>query len=264
MQINLAGRTALVTGSTAGIGRAIAEQLCEAGAQVIINGRTRSSVDRALEEIREEGFAGEAVGAVADVGTRAGCESLVAAIPALDILVNNAGLYAPLPFFETSDEDWLDCFQINMLSAVRLARAYLPGMLARGTGRLIFVSSDNALMAPPAAIHYSAAKASLLLISRSLAKLARGTSVTVNTILPGATMSRNVAAFVEGFAAEHGLTAGQGLDLFVKTQIPDSLVERGISTAEVANMVTYLCSPLASATTGASLRVDGGAINSIV
>lgn len=263
MQIALDGRRALVTGSTAGIGLSIATQLSAAGAHVIVNGRSADKVEETIAEIAA--LTGGAVsGMAADVTDAGGASALIAAFPDVDILVNNAGRYTPVPFFESSDADWLSAYSVNVVSAVRLARAYLPAMLARRAGRVIFVSSDNALTSPDGVADYAAAKAALLSVSRSVAKLARGTAVTVNSVLPGATLSRTVAEMVDGAAAQAAISPREALDGYVRTAIPGSLIERGLMPQEIAHMVVYLCSDLASATTGAALRVDGGAVDSIV
>lgn len=263
MNISLKGQTALVTGSTAGIGRAIAEQLSEAGAHVIVKGRDAQKVDMAIAEIAAA-TGGSLTGVAADVTDAAGAAALVAAVPQVDILVNNAGRYRAVDFLTGTDDDWRDAYDINVISAVRLTRAYFAAMLERGRGRVIFLSSDTALISPEGVADYSAAKAALLSVSRTLAKLARGTAVTVNTVLPGATLSRNVSALVEGAAADAGITPGEALDRFVREAFPTSLIERGLMPQEVANMVTYLCSPLASGTTGSALRVDGGSVDFII
>lgn len=263
MYISLEGQTALVTGSTAGIGRAIAEQLSAAGAHVIVNGRDAAKVDAVVAEIAVA-TGGSLAGVAADVTDAAGTAALIAALPQVDILVNNAGRYQPVDFLTSSDRDWRDAYEVNVVSAVRLTRAYFGGMLERKRGRVIFLSSDNALISPEGVADYSAAKAALLSVSRTLAKLARGTAITVNAVLPGATLSRNVSSFVESAAAEAGITPREALDRFVREALPTSLIERGLMPQEVANMVTYLCSSLGSGTTGSALRVDGGSVDSII
>ncbi len=263
MQISLEGQIALVTGSTAGIGRSVAEQLCAAGAHVIVNGRNKATVDNAVAAIHAL-TGGTVTGVAADVTDAQGARTLVASVPQVDILVNNAGRFLQTDFFASRDEDWRSAYDINVVSAVRLSRAYFPGMLDKKRGRIIFLSSDNALISPESVIDYSAAKAALLSVSRSLAKLARGTAVTVNVVLPGATLSRTVSSFMEGSAEKSGISPGEALDDFVREAFPTSLIERGLMPAEVANMITYLCSPLASGTTGSALRVDGGSVDSII
>ena len=198
MKIDLSGKTALVTGSTAGIGYAIAKGLAAAGAHVVVNGRSKARVDEAVARLAKEVPGGKVRGIAADVSTAAGCKELVAALPEVDILINNAGIFEPKDFFEIPDEDWSRFFEVNVMSGVRLSRAYLPGMLKRNWGRIVFISSESALNIPTEMIHYGTTKTAQLAISRGLAKLTRGTGVTVNAVLPGPTMSEGVEGFREG------------------------------------------------------------------
>lgn len=258
MKIDLSGKTALVTGSTAGIGFAIAKGLRDAGADIAINGRTQDNVDSALARL-----GGAARGLAMDLGTPEGARDLVAAAPSFDIVVNNLGIFQPLDFFDTTDDVWERHWQINVMTGVRMARAYLPGMAERGWGRMLFLGSESAFNIPVDMIHYGVSKTADVSLARGLAKRMAGTGVTVNSILPGPTLSEGVAAMLK---AE--VTAGKTLEQagadFVKAHRPTSIIGRPATVDEVANLVVYLASPLASATTGAALRVDGGVIDSIM
>ncbi len=262
MKIDLTGKTALITGSTAGIGRAIAEGLAKAGANVVVNGRKQETVDRAVTA--GSAVAGAKVcGVAADVSTPAGCQAIVAAVPNVDILVNNAGIFEPTPFFEITDTDWMRFFETNVMSGVRLSRAYMPGMLARNWGRIIFISSESGLQIPKEMIHYGLTKTAQLALSRGLAEMTSGTGVTVNSVLPGPTRSDGVEGFLEAMAKDAGQSPDDMAETFVKTHRPTSLIARFASVEEVANMVVYAASKEASATNGAALRVDGGVVRSI-
>ncbi|HVX79300.1 MAG TPA: SDR family oxidoreductase [Bradyrhizobium sp.] len=263
MKIDLSGKTALVTGSTAGIGHAIARGLASSGAAVVVNGRTKAKVDAAVAAIAKAAAGSKVSGIAADVATAAGCNSLVAALPEVDILINNAGIFEPKDFFEISDEDWSRFFETNVMSGVRLARAYLPGMLKRNWGRVVFISSESALNIPKEMIHYGMTKTAQLAISRGLAELTRGTAVTVNSVLPGPTMSEGVETFVKDLAEQNGQSVDDAAANFVKQHRPSSLLQRFASVEEVANMVVYVSSREASATNGASLRVEGGIVQTI-
>lgn len=263
MKIDLSGRTALVTGSTDGIGLAAAQGLAAAGARVIVNGRTRERVEAAAAAIRESVGGAELVAGVADVSTAEGCGELAGLAGEADILVNNTGIYGPKPFLEIEDAEWERFFQVNVMSAVRLSRALLPGMMERGWGRVVFVSSESAINIPADMIQYGFTKTAMLAVSRGLAKMARGTGVTVNAVLPGPTMTGGVEAMLEKAAEASGKTIDQVATEFVKTQRPTSLIGRMASPEEVANMIVYACSPQASATTGAALRVEGGIVEAI-
>lgn len=258
MKIDLSGKSALVTGSTEGIGFAIAKGLHEAGAQVVVNGRTQAKVDAAVARL-----GGAARGFAADLGTAEGARALVAAEPAFDIVVNNLGIFEPSDFFETDDAVWERHWQINVMSGVRLARAYLPGMAQRGWGRMLFLGSESAFNIPVEMIHYGVSKTADVSLSRGLAKRMAGTGVTVNSILPGPTLSEGVAAMLKADVAAGKTLEQAGAD-FVKAHRPTSLIGRPATVEEVASMAVYIASPLASATTGAALRVDGGVVDFIV
>jgi NAD(P)-dependent dehydrogenase (short-subunit alcohol dehydrogenase family) len=263
MNIDLTGKTALVTGSTAGIGRAIVEGLAKSGARVIVNGRKQDTVDKAVAAVKEAAPKAEVLGVAADVSTADGCAALVAAAPGVDILVNNAGIFEPKPFFDISDADWDRFFETNVMSGVRLSRAYMPGMLKRDWGRIIFISSESALQIPKEMIHYGLTKTAQLALSRGLAELTSGTGVTVNSVLPGPTRSEGVEEFLVAMAKDAAVSLEEMARSFVKKERPTSLIERFASVEEVANMVVYAASKEASATNGASLRVDGGVVRSI-
>src|ERR1700683_4272338 len=263
MKIDLAGKTALVTGSTSGIGHAIVKGLAAAGAEVTVNGRTQANVDRAVSAIKKEVPGAKVHGVAASVSTVEGCNTLVAALPEVDILINNAGIFEPKNFFEIPDEDWSRFFEVNVMSGVRLSRAYLPAMLKRNWGRIVFISSESALNIPTEMIHYGTTKTAQLAISRGLAKLTRGTGVTVNSVLPGPTMSEGVEGFVKGLAKQNGESEAEAAGQFVKQHRPSSLLQRFASVDEIANMVVYVASKEASATNGAALRAEGGIIDTI-
>jgi NAD(P)-dependent dehydrogenase (short-subunit alcohol dehydrogenase family) len=263
MKIDLSGKTAIVTGSTAGIGFAIAKGLAEAGAVVILNGRSEAAVEEAVGRLKGDVPEAEIRGAVADVGTAAGCDALVSAEPSADILVNNVGIYGPQDFFETSDEDWARYFEVNVMSGVRLSRAYLPAMKERNWGRVVFLSSESALNIPADMIHYGFTKTAVLAISRGLAKRMAGTGVTVNAVLPGPTLSEGLEGMLQQAKADSGLSIEETAAVFVQENRPSSIIQRAATVEEVANLVVYAASPQASATTGAALRVDGGVVETI-
>jgi NAD(P)-dependent dehydrogenase (short-subunit alcohol dehydrogenase family) len=260
MKIDLSGKTALVTGSTLGIGFAIAKGLAGSGADVVINGRGQDKVDAA---VRKLGGEGKVRGVAADVSTAQGCKALVAALPDVDILVNNAGIFEPKDFFDIPDEDWSRFFEVNVMSGVRLSRAYLRGMMKRNWGRIIFISSESALNIPTEMIHYGTTKTAQLSVARGLAQIARGTGVTVNSVLPGPTMSEGVETFVKDLARQNGQSVDEAAARFVKQHRPSSLLQRFASVEEIANMVVYVASKEASATDGAALRVEGGIVSTI-
>jgi NAD(P)-dependent dehydrogenase (short-subunit alcohol dehydrogenase family) len=263
MDLQLTGKTALVTGSTAGIGRAIASLLAAEGAVVTINGRTRQRVDEAVSHIRKTHPRANVSGIDADVSTAAGCDKLAAALAHVDILVNNAGIFEPKPFVEISDRDWDRFFQTNVMSGVRLSRFYLPKMFKQNWGRVIFISSESGLQTPVEMIHYGMTKTAQLAVSRGLAEMTIGTHVTVNSVLPGPTASEGVDAMVSQLAGSQKVSRQEVEKQFFKTARPWSLLQRFATPEEVANLVAYVCSPLSSATNGASLRVDGGVVRSI-
>jgi NAD(P)-dependent dehydrogenase (short-subunit alcohol dehydrogenase family) len=263
MNIDLTGKTALVTGSTAGIGRAIAEGLAKSGANVVINGRKKETVDAAVAAVAMMSERGKVCGVAADVATAKGCEAVVAAVPSVDILVNNAGIFEPKPFFEIPDADWTRFFETNVMSGVRLSRAYMAGMIKRNWGRVIFISSESGLQIPKEMIHYGLTKTAQLSLARGLAEVSAGTGVTVNSVLPGPTRSEGVEEFLVAMAKHAGKEPDEVARDFVKTHRPTSLLERFATVEEVANMVVYAASKEASATNGAALRVDGGVVRSI-
>jgi NAD(P)-dependent dehydrogenase (short-subunit alcohol dehydrogenase family) len=263
MKIDLSGKTALVTGSTSGIGNAIAKGLAAAGASVVVNGRTQAKVDAAVAAIAKAVPGSEVRGIAADVSTAAGCNTLVAALPDVDILINNAGIFEPKGFFDIPDEDWTRFLEVNVMSGVRLSRAYLKGMLKRNWGRVVFISSESALNVPKEMIHYGLTKTAQLALSRGLAEMTRGTAVTVNSVLPGPTMSEGVETFVKDLAKQNGQSVEEAASQFVKQFRPTSLLQRFASVEEIANMVVYVSSKEASATNGAALRAEGGIIQTI-
>ncbi len=262
MIIDLTGKTALVTGSTGGIGLAIATRLAASGASVIVNGRKQPQVDAACAKISAAAAKGEVRGVVADVGTIAGCESVARAEPVVDILVNNAGIFKPLDFFSIPDAQWEEMLGTNVLAGMRLARAYLPGMAQRDWGRVIFISSESALNLPVEMIDYGVTKTAILGLSRALAKRMAGGNVTVNTVLPGPTLSEGVAKMLQGMS-DGDEPVEQAATDFVRTQRPSSILQRMTTPEEIANLVAYVASPLSSATTGAALRADGGVVDTI-
>jgi len=263
MKIDLSGKTALVTGSTSGIGHAIAKGLAAAGADVVVNGRTQAKVDAAVAAIAKAVAAAKVRGIAADVSTDAGCKKLAAALPDTDILINNAGIFEPRGFFDISDDDWRRFFEVNVMSGVRLARAYMPGMLKRNWGRIVFISSESALNIPSEMIHYGTTKTAQLAVSRGLAELTRGTAVTVNAVLPGPTMSEGVEAFVKDLAKQNGQSVEAAASQFIKQFRPTSLLQRFATVDEIANLVIYVASKEASATNGAALRAEGGIVQTI-
>jgi NAD(P)-dependent dehydrogenase (short-subunit alcohol dehydrogenase family) len=263
MHIDLKGKKAVVTGSTAGIGRAIAEGLARAGAAVVINGRGEERVRAALREIRMLFPAADITGFSADLATAEGADDFAARAGDPDILVNNVGTAKPKPFLELADSDWRDLFELNVMSGVRMTRHYLPAMTKRGWGRVVFISSESALAIPKEMIDYGMTKTAQLAISRGVAETVAGTGVTVNAVLPGPTKSEILSNWMKATAASEGITQDEAEQNFLKTMRPTSLLKRFTTTDEVANMVVYLCSEQASGTTGAALRVDGGVLRQI-
>ena len=265
MDLQLSGKLALVTGSTAGIGYAIAESLAMEGARVIINGRTQGRVDAALAKLGSGVKArSQAVGLAADLGSSSGAAEAIARFPQVDILVNNLGIFEPKVFEAITDDDWFRMFEVNVLSGVRLSRHYLPRMKDQGWGRIIFLSSESAIQIPAEMIHYGMTKTAQLAISRGLAETTAGTGVTVNSVLPGPTASEGVGNFVEQLAKEQGTDRTMIEREFFRTIRPTSLLRRFATPQEVAALVTFVASPLSAATNGAALRADGGVVRSIV
>lgn len=263
MHIDLARRRAIVTGSTAGIGLAIASGLAAAGAQVTVTGRTQARVDEALAAIAKQVTGARLTGVAGDLGTREGARDLIAKVPEADILVNNLGIFEPKAFFDIPDEDWLRFFEVNVMSGIRLSRHYAQGMAQRGWGRIQFVSSESALQIPAEMVQYGTTKTAQLAVSRGLAETLAGTGVTVNAVLPGPTRSEGVGDFFGKIAAEQGLSQQAVERDFIATHRPTSLIRRLATVEEVANLSVYLASEQASATTGAAMRVDGGVVRSI-
>jgi NAD(P)-dependent dehydrogenase (short-subunit alcohol dehydrogenase family) len=262
MNLQLNDKTALVTGSTGGIGLAIARKLAIEGAKVIINGRSQSRLDRAIDGIRAAGGA-HVDGVLADPATTQGAATLVNALPCVDILVNNLGIYEIKSFADITDEDWRRYFEVNVLSGVRLARAYFPGMLQKNWGRIIFISSESGFVIPGLMIHYGMTKTAQLAISRGLAELTKGTKVTVNSVLPGPTRSEGSVDFLKSQSSDPNAAPDRiEAEFFVKGR-PSSLLQRMIEPEEIANLVAFMASPFSSATNGAALRVDGGVIPTI-
>src|SRR6202795_2979628 len=259
MDLQLRGKIALVSGSTAGIGNAIATSLAREGASVIVNGRTAAAVDAAVSSMKAA-TGGEVLGFAGDLSVAAVAESLFQRHPAVDVLVNNLGIFEVRPFEEISDADWQRFFDVNVLSGARLARLYFPGMLQRNWGRIIFISSESGYQIPAEMIHYGMTKAAQIAVARGLAELTAGSGVTVNSVLPGPTRSRGVGDFVTEMAAAAGQTALQVEQDFFRTARPTSLLKRFATPEEVAALVSYVASPVSSATNGAALRVDGGVI----
>ncbi|MDP0929932.1 SDR family oxidoreductase [Paracoccus onubensis] len=257
MDLQLNGKTALVTGATAGIGFAIAERLAAEGAQVTICGRNQQKLDAAAQRIGAHGI-------LADPATTEGAAALVKALPSVDILINNLGIYESKPFAEITDDDWRRFYEVNVLSGARLARAYFPGMMGRNWGRIIFIASDSALIVPPDMIHYGMTKTAQLAMSRGLAAASKGTRVTVNSVLPGTTRSEGIADFLKSVAEDPQAPAEEIERAFFARERPTSLIQRMIEPEEIATLVAYVASPLSAATNGAALRVDGGITPTIV
>lgn len=263
MLIDLKNKRAVVTGSTAGIGFAIAKGLAASGAHVVINGRTREKVEAVKKSLAAQISDAQLTGVAADLGSAQGVADFVRQVPETDILVNNVGVFEPKAFEEIPDDDWQRFFDVNVMSGVRLSRAYLAGMKKKNWGRIVFISSESALNIPVEMVHYGMTKTAQLAISRGLAESVAGTGITVNAVLPGPTRSDGVVDFFGKMAKEQGLSQAEMEKQFIALHRPTSLIKRLASVDEVANMVVYVCSEQASATSGAALRVDGGVLRAI-
>lgn len=257
MDLQLTGKTALVTGSTGGIGLAIASALAAEGAAVIVNGRTQDRVQTAIRR------SGAAAGIAADLGTESGARMVIERYPEVDILINSLGIFEPKPFEAISDDDWRRIFEVNVLSGVRLSRHYIGRMKQKNWGRIVFISSESALQIPVEMIHYGMTKTAQLAVSRGLAETTAGTAVTVNAVLPGPTASEGVNEFVDGLALAKGVDRSTIEHQFFVRDRPTSIIQRSATPEEIAALVAFVCSPLASAINGAALRADGGVVRSI-
>ena len=263
MDLLISGKKAVITGSTAGIGFAIATELAREGANVVINGRSQAGVDAAVARLRALVADAKVSGCAADLSTAYGCQALFAACPQADILVNNLGIFDPKPFESIPDSEWQRFFDTNVMSGVRVSRHYLPGMKAANWGRIVFISSESGINTPGEMIHYGMTKSAQLAVSRGLAQSCAGTGVTVNAVLPGPTRSEGVADFFGKLAAESGISLDEMERRFFAEGRPTSILKRMIDPAEVAALVAYVCSARAAATTGAALRVEGGVVSTI-
>lgn len=264
MNINLSGKTALVTASTGGIGYAIARGLARSGATVVLNGRSDESVAKAQARLQDQVPQAQLKTVAADLSSASGVDKLINALPQVDILVNNAGIFGPQDFYETDDATWENFWQTNVMSGVRLSRALLPAMTKQGWGRVVFISSESARNIPADMIHYGVSKTAQLSLARGLAKYVAGSGVTVNSVLPGPTLSDGFAAMMEDERKKTGQSLEELAKSFVMSARPSSVIQRAASVDEVANMVVYVCSQQASATSGAALRVDGGVVDDIL
>lgn len=264
MELDIRNKLAFVSGSTAGIGFAIARRLAAEGAEVVLNGRTEARVDSAVRQIQAEFPESRVRGIALDLSSASGATALQQALPDCDILINNLGIFEPKDFANISDQDWLRFFETNVMSGVRLARYYFPRMKQRNWGRIIFISSESAVQIPAEMIHYGMTKTAQISIARGLAQLASGTGVTVNSVLVGPTKSEGVATFVDDLAITRGVSPAQMESEFFASARPSSLLKRFIRPEEIGNFVAYLASPLSSATNGAALRADGGVVQAIL
>ncbi len=264
MNLKLIGKTALVTGSTAGIDLAIAESLVSEGANLVLNGRTRERVEGAVQTVKAGVENARVSGVFADLSTPEGANKVIEGIPEVDILVNNVGMFQMKPFDEITDDEWLGMFQANVMSGIRLSRHYLPRMRSKNWGRIVFVSSESAINIPVEMVHYGMTKAAQLAVARGMAETTAGTNVTVNSVLPGPTASEGAAQFLHDFSKEQQISKEDAEKRFFETARPSSLLKRFSSTKEIGDFVAFVCSPLASSINGAALRVDGGVVKSMV
>ncbi|MBE9917329.1 SDR family oxidoreductase [Paenibacillus donghaensis] len=263
MKLNLQGKIALVTGSTAGIGKAIAFSLAAEGATILINGRREEKVHETIKEIQTKYPQATLKPAVYDLGTEQGCQQIFDEYPEVDILVNNLGIFEPIDYFDIPDDDWFRLFEVNIMSGVRLTRSYLKKMIQKDEGRVIFIASEAAIMPSQEMPHYSATKTMQLSLSRSLAELCKGTKVTVNTVMPGSTLTEGVETMLNSLYPNENLTMEEAEKRFMKENRPTSIIERFIRPEEIAHFVTFLSSPLSSAINGSALRIDGGLVRSV-
>jgi NAD(P)-dependent dehydrogenase (short-subunit alcohol dehydrogenase family) len=263
MNLDLHGKTAVVSGSTAGIGFAAAAGLAELGAHVVVNGRTQARVDEASAAIRKATPNAQVSGFAGDLATAQGMTLLVQAHPRADIVVNNLGIFEPRPFEEIDDADWMRFFETNVLSGVRLTRAYLPGMRERDWGRVVFISSESGLQIPLEMVHYGVTKTAQIALARGIAESVAGSGITVNSVLPGPTKSEGVGTFVRQLAEQQHISEAEMEQRFFQEARPTSLLQRFLTSDEVANLIVYLCTPAASGTNGSALRVDGGVVRAI-
>ncbi|WP_152392831.1 SDR family NAD(P)-dependent oxidoreductase [Paenibacillus guangzhouensis] len=264
MQLHLQGKTALVTGSTAGIGKAIAASLAAEGANVLINGRSEEKVMNTIQDIQGQYAGARLESVVADLGTDQGCQQVIEKYADVDILINNLGIFEAAEYFNIPDEDWFRFFEVNIMSGVRLSRHYLNRMIQKNNeGRVIFIASEAAIMPSQEMAHYSATKTMQLSISRSLAELAKGTNVTVNTVMPGSTLTEGVEAWLKTLYPNEKMTVEETEKRFMRENRPTSIIQRLIRPEEIANLVTFLSSPLSSAINGSAYRIDGGLVRSV-
>jgi NAD(P)-dependent dehydrogenase (short-subunit alcohol dehydrogenase family) len=264
MDLKLNGKIALITGSTAGIGFAIAESLAREGAYVYLNGRTQARIDAAISEVRSKVPGAQVDGIAGNLSNAAGAQTLIEKLPVVDVLVNNVGIFEPKPFLEITDEDWYRFFEVNVMSGVRLSRHYLAGMVQKKWGRILFISSESGVQIPAEMVHYGMTKTAQVAIARGIAESCPGTGVTVNSILAGPTASEGVGGFVEAMAIQQNKSKEQVEKEFFEQARPSSLLKRFATVEEVAAMATYIASELSSATNGAALRVDGGVVRAIL
>ncbi|MGX4584567.1 SDR family NAD(P)-dependent oxidoreductase [Paenibacillus chitinolyticus] len=263
MQLHLQGKTALVTGSTAGIGKAIATSLAVEGATVLINGRSEEKVTNTIHEIQDGHADAKLESVIADLGTEQGCQQVIEKFADVDILINNLGIFEAAEYFDIPDEDWFRFFEVNIMSGVRLSRHYLNRMIEKKEGRVIFIASEAAVMPSQEMAHYSATKTMQLSISRSLAELTKGTNVTVNTVMPGSTLTEGVESWLNTLYPNEKMTVEEAEKRFMRENRPTSIIQRLIRPEEIANLVTFLSSPLSSAVNGSAYRIDGGLVRSV-